>query len=692
MKELDPIVIARYLASDPSFLDAVADRADIKGDKGDRGQDGKDGKQGPKGDKGERGPRGPQGPAGPMGLTGPKGKDGKDGRDGKDGKNGASVEEVWKVFEANVDLPELIKEEIGKLPLGMGGAGRLDVQDLPGYRGASAGEFFGIGPSGHIGFFQPDATIDHSLLLNLDADDHTQYHNDARGDARYYTKTQLDGGQLNTIYYTETEIGNFFSGVTSITGYNKTSWDTAVSWGDHASEGYLKNIVEDVTPQLGGNLDAGSHNILFDNGYGFQSDAGGLLKTGTGGATWQVTPGNSGAAGLQVNSTTAVGLATLVFGDGLGNWESIFRLDDGVTSLFTVDHSTGNIYTNTTDALGAAAGAVTISTGDSGVSSPSASADDLVIESNGNAGINICTPNTAAGSIRFADPEGSSRGIIQYDHADDSMSLWADTTQLGIFLAAGGTHADADSVRNVLSVPDGILKTERAYLFADNVFPLWVSRGNVSPAGGLLTVAQFAAESTTPASSLLNIRINAETNSSGLQFKSTGSLYISSGTTNYADAVVAIGGTTERIIFGDVTSDALGAEKGALTISTGNSGVTTPSATADDLVIESDGDCGITIATPATAAIGRIVFADPDADRQGRVQYNHALDVLTLWAGNTQVFNVYADRAECNKPFKFPSLTTTERDALTPAAGWTIFNTTTSKVETYDGSTWQAHW
>lgn len=32
----------------------------------------------------------------------------------------------------------------------------------------------------------------HSLLSNLDKDDHIQYHNDARGDARYYTKAQTD--------------------------------------------------------------------------------------------------------------------------------------------------------------------------------------------------------------------------------------------------------------------------------------------------------------------------------------------------------------------------------------------------------------------------------------------------------------------------------------------------------------------
>ncbi len=45
----------------------------------------------------------------------------------------------------------------------------------------------------------------HAGLTGLGNDDHTQYHNDTRGDTRYYTKTLLDAGQLDTRYYTETE-------------------------------------------------------------------------------------------------------------------------------------------------------------------------------------------------------------------------------------------------------------------------------------------------------------------------------------------------------------------------------------------------------------------------------------------------------------------------------------------------------
>jgi hypothetical protein len=50
------------------------------------------------------------------------------------------------------------------------------------------------------------------------------------------------------------------------TNFNVTNWDTAYGWGNHASAGYLTSetfasLVQDTTPQLGGNLDLNSSNI-----------------------------------------------------------------------------------------------------------------------------------------------------------------------------------------------------------------------------------------------------------------------------------------------------------------------------------------------------------------------------------------------------------------------------------------------
>lgn len=62
-------------------------------------------------------------------------------------------------------------------------------------------------------------------------------------------------------YYTQSKINNFFSGAEGITGYNKTNWDTAYGWGDHAQEGYLtEEALADLTDVTLTNLAA--NNIL----------------------------------------------------------------------------------------------------------------------------------------------------------------------------------------------------------------------------------------------------------------------------------------------------------------------------------------------------------------------------------------------------------------------------------------------
>ncbi len=41
-----------------------------------------------------------------------------------------------------------------------------------------------------------------------------------------------------------------------------------------------------------------------------------------------------------------------------------------------------------------------------------------------------------------------------------------------------------------------------------------------------------------------------------------------------------------------------------------------------------------------------------------------------------------------NEHFLIAVCTTTQRDAMTPAAGWMIYNSTTARAEIYNGSTW----
>jgi len=74
---------------------------------------------------------------------------------------------------------------------------------------------------------------DHGALTGLSDDDHTQYHNDTRGDARYYTQIQLNAGQLDTRYYTEAEIDALLLGYSLVGHAHDHGTLTGLSDDDH---------------------------------------------------------------------------------------------------------------------------------------------------------------------------------------------------------------------------------------------------------------------------------------------------------------------------------------------------------------------------------------------------------------------------------------------------------------------------
>ena len=49
-----------------------------------------------------------------------------------------------------------------------------------------------------------------------------------------------------------------------------------------------------------------------------------------------------------------------------------------------------------------------------------------------------------------------------------------------------------------------------------------------------------------------------------------------------------------------------------------------------------------------------------------------------------------ANQVEMTSPLQLKSYTTTQRDALSsPQAGWTVFNSTTNKINQNNGSAWE---
>lgn len=155
-----------------------------QGEQGETGTTGATGSTGPQGVIGETGPAGPQGeqgdpgPAGPTGDTGATGPAGPEGPEGPTGPQGPAGDLDSDLFTAK-----------GQLLVGTG-VGTFVVVD-PGADGTVLGADSGTG-DGVDWVTPPSGVTDHGLLTGLADDDHAAYHTDARGDARYYLKTELD--------------------------------------------------------------------------------------------------------------------------------------------------------------------------------------------------------------------------------------------------------------------------------------------------------------------------------------------------------------------------------------------------------------------------------------------------------------------------------------------------------------------
>jgi hypothetical protein len=116
-------------------------------------------------------------------------------------------------------------------------------------------------------------TKDHGSLDGLSDDDHPQYHNDVRGDSRYYTKTLLNAGQLDDRYYTEIEVDTISGSLQSqIDGISMDHGDlSGLSDDDHPQ--YLR---ADGNRELSGDWDAGNYSITALEYYGDGSTLSGI--------------------------------------------------------------------------------------------------------------------------------------------------------------------------------------------------------------------------------------------------------------------------------------------------------------------------------------------------------------------------------------------------------------------------------
>lgn len=82
---------------------------------------------------------------------------------------------------------------------------------------------------------------------------------------------------------------------------------------------------------------------------------------------------------------------------------------------------------------------------------------------------------------------------------------------------------------------------------------------------------------------------------------------------------------------------------GMLHVHTGSAGSVTPDANADELILENNGNAGMTILSP-TSNRALIIFGDPDNNQIGIIEYNHSDDDLEFTVNNQPALTIDSSR------------------------------------------------
>jgi len=285
-----------------------------------------------------------------------------------------------------------------------------------------------------------------------------------------------------------------------------------------------------------------------------------------------------------------------------------------------------------------------LTVGDTYAENNAAPTDGMIVE--GNVGIGTNSPNE-----RMEISQGGNYQL-RLDNPDTGGGYWNIAQTDNAFAAGGG---------KLVFVPDSTTSTNAVFVIENSSGDVGI--GVLAPAAKLeIESSTYPVSRTTRTSTQTTARravtaIQHKTsNNMGDGFGAVIAFEASdSGVSNYTLGQISStrkngSDTSSDIIFtvkdAGVTDDAVVIDYNSnvgigdtspiarLHVSNGDSGITSLALGSDELLVENSGDAGLTIATPNTS-VGRISFGDPDNNNPGRIAYDHSIDDMYLYSGDS---------------------------------------------------------
>ena len=305
----------------------------------------------------------------------------------------------------------------------------------------------------------------------------------------------------------------------------------------------------------------------------------------------------------------------------------------------------------------------------------SASANLLSVLDNGNVG--ICT-NTPLYNLDVIETSGSLDAVFTNSDATSNITFYQDNDQgKGLRLQSYGSTASG-------TLLDGTINRANSTVYRTN------DSSNPMVFGGFANSSEqvyFGRSSFTLAlnNTTNNVTIGASSGTARLFIKGSGST----------------SATTSLLVQNSAGTEVLKVTDDSVTNARGSLNVLHPSVATRSLKLGwgsvfatdsgSELTLGAVLAVPSSPQI--LLAGNARGSGANTMQLQASAGVSVASSVTNPNASAQLDVSSTTKGFLPPRMTTTQRTAIvSPAAGLIVYDTTTNKSYTYDGTAWQAHW